>query len=80
MTKLPPKGRLILPQQQAIRDILDANAVSVVIKEDRIKETLDSLEKKPKLVITDSQVFGRVSKDTPQGDSPYFIFYPVCQI
>ena len=71
--KAAPKGRLILPQQQAIRDILDANAVSVVIKEDRIKETLDSLEKKPKLVITDSQafakvarVFERVSKDTPR--------------
>ena len=61
-----PKGRLILPQQQTIRDILDADAVSVVIKEDRLKETLESLGKKPRLVITDSQVFGRVSKDTPK--------------
>lgn len=64
--KAAPKGRLILPQQQTIRDILDADAVSVVIKEDRLKETLESLGKKPRLVITDSQVFGRVSKDTPK--------------
>ena len=64
--KAAPKGRLILPQQQTIRDILDADAVSVVIKEDRLKETLESLGKKPRLAITDSQVFGRVSKDTPK--------------
>ena len=64
--KAAPKGRLILPLQQTIRDILDADAVSVVIKEDRLKETLESLGKKPRLVITDSQVFGRVSKDTPK--------------
>ena len=64
--KAAPKGRLILPQQQTIRDILDAGAVSVVIKEDRVKETLESLGKKPRLVITDSQVFERVSKDTPE--------------
>ncbi len=64
--KAAPKGRLILPQQQTIRDILDADAVSVVIKEDRLKEALESLGKKPRLVITDSQVFGRVSKDTPK--------------
>ena len=64
--KAAPKGRLILPQQQTIRDILDADAVSVVVKEDRLKETLESLGKKPRLVITDSQVFGRVSKDTPK--------------
>lgn len=64
--KAAPKGRLILPQQQTIRDILDADAVSVVVKEDWLKETLESLGKKPRLVITDSQVFGRVSKDTPK--------------
>ena len=64
--KAAPKGRLILTQQQTIRDILDADAVSVVIKEDRIQETLESLGKKPRLVITDSQVFGRVSRDTPK--------------
>ena len=61
-----PKGRLILPQVQAIRELLDAGAKCMVIKEDRLKETLESLGKKPRLVITDSQVFGRVSKDTPK--------------
>lgn len=60
-----PKGRLILPQQQTIRDILEANAISVVIKEDKIKQTLQSLNKKPAMVITDSQAFERVAKDAP---------------
>ena len=56
-----PKGRLILPQQQTIRDILEADAVSVVIKEDRVRETIESLGKKPRLVITDSQAFEKKS-------------------
>jgi len=60
-----PKGRLILPQQQTIRDILDRNAVTVVVKEDKLKMTLDNICKKPKMVVCDSQVFGKVSKDTP---------------
>ncbi len=60
-----PKGRLILPQQQTIRDILDAGAVAITVKETELKATLDSLGKKPALVITDSQVFGRVSKEVP---------------
>lgn len=64
--KAAPKGRLILPQQQTIRDILDADATALVIKEDRLKETLAGLGKKPSIVITDSQVFGKVSKDTPK--------------
>ena len=63
--KAAPKGRLILPQQQTIRDILDADAVSVVVKEYELKKTLEQLGKKPKLVITDSQVFARVNADTP---------------
>lgn len=63
--KAAPKGRLILPQQQTIRDILEADAVSVVVKEDRLKDTLQSLKEKPRMVITDSQVFARVSEDTP---------------
>lgn len=62
--KAAPKGRLILPQQQTIRDILEANAMAIMTKEDRLKETLASLNKKPKLVITDSQAFGSVSADT----------------
>ena len=61
-----PKGRLILPQQQTIRDILEAGAAAVVTRESELKETLASLQKKPRLVITDSQAFGQVSKDTPQ--------------
>lgn len=61
-----PKGRLILPQQQTIRDILEAGAVSIVIKETEVTQTLQELGKKPALVITDSQVFAGVSKDTPE--------------
>ncbi|MCC0685384.1 [FeFe] hydrogenase H-cluster maturation GTPase HydF [Clostridioides sp. ZZV14-6345] len=64
--KAAPKGRLILPQQQVIRDILDNGAISIVTKEDSLKETLSNLGKKPKLVITDSQVFPQVDKDTPK--------------
>ncbi len=64
--KAAPKGRLILPQQQTIRDILDADAMTVVCKQDALKETLASLGKAPALVITDSQVFKEVSRDTPE--------------
>lgn len=63
--KAAPKGRLILPQQQTIRDILEAGAVSIVVKETELKETLDNIGKKPKLVITDSQAFSKVAADTP---------------
>ncbi len=60
-----PKGRLILPQQQVIRDVLESGAVSVVCRDTELAQTLASLSKKPKLVITDSQVFGAVSEITP---------------
>lgn len=60
-----PKGRLILPQQQTIRDLLDAGTTAIVVKETELKSTLDSLGKKPALVITDSQAFKEVDKDTP---------------
>ena len=60
-----PKGRLILPQQQTIRDILDAGAVSIVVKDTELKETLEKLGTKPRMVITDSQVFHQVAKETP---------------
>ncbi len=62
-----PKGRLILPQQQTIRDILDANCSVVACQDSELPRTLAALVKKPKLVITDSQAFGRVSKMTPEG-------------
>jgi len=64
--KAAPKGRLILPQQQTIRDILEADAAAIVVKEFELRETLAHLGKKPKLVITDSQVFAKVSADVPQ--------------
>ena len=54
-----PKGRLILPQQQTIREILDSNSAAIVVKEDELPHTLSCFTKKPSLVITDSQVFGR---------------------
>ena len=63
--KAAPKGRLILPQQQTIRDILEADACSVVVKENALKQTLEKLAVKPKMVITDSQVFQKVAEDTP---------------
>ncbi|MEG0856629.1 MAG: [FeFe] hydrogenase H-cluster maturation GTPase HydF [Terrisporobacter sp.] len=63
--KAAPKGRLILPQQQVIRDILDNCATAIMTKETTLKETLTNLNKKPSLVITDSQVFEQVSRDTP---------------
>lgn len=63
--KAAPKGRLILPQQQTIRDILDAHAMCIVTQDDRLKDALQSINVKPKFVITDSQVFGKVSRDTP---------------
>ena len=63
--KAAPKGRLILPQQQTIRDILDANAISIVVKETELTDTLAALGKKPAMVITDSQVFRTVSPMVP---------------
>lgn len=60
-----PKGRLILPQQQTIRDILEADATAVVTKDTQLAETLWKLGKAPRLVVTDSQAFGRVSKIVP---------------
>jgi [FeFe] hydrogenase H-cluster maturation GTPase HydF len=61
-----PKGRLILPQQQTIRDILDGGATAIVVKDTEFRETLNNLGKRPKLVITDSQVFEKVSAETPE--------------
>ncbi len=63
--KAAPKGRLILPQQQTIRDVLEAGAISVVTRDTELAETLKSLGKKPKMVITDSQAFGYVKDVVP---------------
>jgi [FeFe] hydrogenase H-cluster maturation GTPase HydF len=64
--KAAPKGRLILPQQQVIRDILESDAIGIITKEHELRHTLETLGKKPKLVITDSQVFLKVAADTPK--------------
>ena len=61
-----PKGRLILPQQQTIRDLLEAGAAALVVKETELKETFEKLKEKPAMVITDSQAFATVSSDTPE--------------
>ncbi len=61
-----PKGRLILPQQQTIRDILEKGCIPVLCRDTELTKTLESLSSKPKMVITDSQAFGRVSKLVPE--------------
>ena len=61
-----PKGRLILPQQMTLRDILDSHATAVVCQERELKQTLEGLAKKPRMVITDSQVFGKVAAVVPK--------------
>ena len=60
-----PKGRLILPQQQTIRDVLEANAAAIVVKESELHDTLAELGKRPAMVITDSQAFEQVSAEVP---------------
>lgn len=60
-----PKGRLILPQQMVMRDILDHHAMCICTQVEELSATLGALSRKPKLVITDSQAFGKVSKLTP---------------
>lgn len=60
-----PKGRLILPQVEVLRDLLDHDAMGLVVKERELKEALSSLSKKPRMVITDSQAFLKADADTP---------------
>lgn len=64
--KAAPKGRLILPQQQTIRELLDSGCIAVVTKESELNIALNSLRQKPKLVVTDSQAFKKVSEITPE--------------
>lgn len=71
--KSAPKGRLILPQQQVIRDALEAGAMPMVTRETEYPMALECLGRKPALVVTDSQVFGMVSKATPE-DAPLTSF------
>ncbi len=67
-----PKGRLILPQQMTIRDILDVGAIPIVTRETELETTLNALKEKPRMVITDSQAFGFVSRIV--GDIPLTSF------
>ncbi len=69
-----PKGRMILPQVQAIRDTLDADAACIVVKETQLSALLTSLGRTPDLVVTDSQVFGLVSRHRAAGDSAHVVF------
>ena len=64
-----PKGRLILPQQMVIREILDTQAISIVTQVEQLEATLNSINQKPKLVITDSQAFNQVAKIVPESIS-----------
>ncbi len=63
--KEAPKGRLILPQVQSIRDLLDSDAITLVVKERELKTAIDGLKNKPKLIVTDSQAFLKVDADAP---------------
>ena len=72
--KAAPKGRLILPQQQTIRDVLEAGASALVCRDNELTETLSKLAEPPKMVITDSQVFGKVSKIVPKDIFADFFF------
>ena len=65
--KAAPKGRLILPQQQTIRDILDAGCMVTICQDTNLVECLNGMMEKPKMIITDSQVFGKIQKDVPEG-------------
>jgi [FeFe] hydrogenase H-cluster maturation GTPase HydF len=65
--KEAPKGRLIMPQVQSIRDLLDSDAYCMVVKERELRRALDQLKSPPKLVVTDSQAFLKVAADTPRG-------------
>ena len=60
-----PKGRIILPQQQVLREVLDSHALAYIAQDTDLKDLLENLKTKPKLVVTDSQAFGKVSKIVP---------------
>ena len=64
--KEAPKGRIILPQVQTLRDLLDSNCITIVVKENELQQAIDSLKNPPALVITDSQAFKNVSQIVPE--------------
>lgn len=61
-----PKGRMILPQQQVMREVLDNHGIAPLVQPEELKAVLGTLNVKPRIVITDSQAFGRVSRDVPE--------------
>ena len=61
-----PKGRMILPQQQVMREVLDNHGIAPLVQPEELKAVLDTLNVRPRIVITDSQAFGRVSRDVPE--------------
>lgn len=75
-----PKGRMILPQVQAIRSILDEEAICLVVQPQQLQRTLLLLKQPPKLVVTDSQAFQQVNPDCSAGNRPDFIFYLICTL
>ena len=75
--KEAPRGRLILPQVQALRDLMDSDAMALVVKERELKEALSRLSEPPALVVTDSQAFLKVAADTPP-DVPMTSFSILC--
>ncbi len=64
--KAAPKGRIILPQQNTLRELLDSGCTAVVCRDSELEHTLDTMSEPPRFVITDSQVFGKVSKIVPE--------------
>ena len=68
-----PKGRMILPQQQVMREVLDNHGIAPLVQPEELKAVLGTLNVKPRIVITDSQAFGRVSRDVPE-DIPFTSF------
>ena len=79
--KAAPKGRLILPQQQTIRDILDHGATAIAVRDSELSETLKNLGRTPALVITDSQVFDAVAKNRTKRNTVGLLFpIFICQI
>ena len=74
------KGRMILPQVQAIRSILDEEAICLVVQPQQLQRTLSLLKQLPKLVVTDSQAFQQVNQIVPPEIAFDFVFYLICTL
>ena len=78
--KEAPKGRLILPQVQSIRDLLDNDAYALVVKEHELRDAFNRLKQPPDLVVTDSQAFLKVHEDTPHPSAHDVVFHSVWRV